>query len=342
MRAVRLTKPGFPLEMMEVGTPRPGPKDVLVRVGGAGVCHSDAHYRAGDVSTGPLPLTLGHEVAGVAEAVGGDVTRIKPGDHVCLHYMVTCGSCDYCNRGMEQFCTSGEMLGKDRDGGYAEYLCVPERSTFLLPPGIPLEHGAVMMCSSATSLHALNKSRLEPGESVAVWGTGGLGISGVQLAKACGADRVYAVDIRKNKLALASSLGAVPVDASSSDPVETIMDHTNGRGVDVVLEFIGLPQTLKQAMRSLSIGGRVVVAGLAGKTFSIDPYKELVCRETEIIGVSDHLASEIPRLIDLVLTGALDLDSAITRTIGLNAEEINGALDGLGSYGEEVRVVIRP
>src|SRR5258708_4068355 len=194
MKAVRLIEPGRRLELQEIPVPKPGPHDVLVRVKAAGICHSDAHYRAGKSRVHPLPLTLGHEVAGIVEQTGADVHRFKPGDRVCLHYLATCGHCAWCNEGSEQFCVSGEMIGKYRDGGYAEYIVVPARSVFLLPPEIPFEQGAIMMCSSATSLHALNKARLKAGESVAVFCVGGLGGSPGQIAPGRGAGENFTAD----------------------------------------------------------------------------------------------------------------------------------------------------
>src|ERR1043166_2987199 len=168
MRAVRLVKPGRPLELLDVDVQDIGADDVLVRIKAAGICHSDAHYRAGTSSVNPLPLTLGHEVAGIVEALGGNVKQFHVGDRVCLHYMATCGKCEWCAKGSEQFCKFGEMIGKARDGGYAEFISMPARSVFTLPDEIPFEHAAIMMCSSATSLHALNKARLKAGESVAI------------------------------------------------------------------------------------------------------------------------------------------------------------------------------
>ncbi|HOG48936.1 MAG TPA: alcohol dehydrogenase catalytic domain-containing protein, partial [Anaerolineae bacterium] len=157
MKAIRLVEVGRPLERHEVPIPVPGEREALVRVRAAGICHSDAHYRAGTSPAGPLPLTLGHEVAGVVEAVGAGVTGLQPGARVCAHYLATCGDCSYCSRGSEQFCPQGAMLGKHRDGGYAEYVAVPARSLLPLPEEIPFAHGAVLMCSSATALHALRK-----------------------------------------------------------------------------------------------------------------------------------------------------------------------------------------
>ncbi|MFH1574588.1 MAG: alcohol dehydrogenase catalytic domain-containing protein, partial [Acidobacteriota bacterium] len=259
MLAVRLIQPGHPLQADNIDIPAIGPRDVLVRVRAAGICHSDAHYRAGISPVRPLPLTLGHEVAGVVERAGGEVTRLKPGDRVCVHYMVTCGDCVYCNKGSEQFCVSGRMIGKYRDGGYAEYISIPARSAFLLPDAIPFEHGAVLMCSSATSLHALNRARLSAGDTVAVFGAGGLGMSAIQLAYALGAGRVFAVDRQPNKLEMARQFGAVPIDAAAADPVTEIRRLTNGRGVDVALELIGQTTTMREAVQSLAVQGRAAI-----------------------------------------------------------------------------------
>ncbi len=330
------------MEAQQVALPTIGPNDVLVRVMAAGICHSDAHYRAGTSPVTPLPMTLGHEVAGVIEAVGDAVTHLKPGDRVCLHYLVTCGHCAHCNAGQEQFCTSGAMIGKHRAGGYAEYITMPARSVFLLPLDIPFEAGAVMMCSSSTALHALRKARLKAGETVAVFGVGGLGMSAVQLAFALGAFAVFAVDINPARLALAQRFGAQPIDAGAEDAAVQVRRCTFGRGVDVAVELIGLPVTMRQAVQSLAIQGRAALAGITQKSFDVTPYHELINREAEIIGVSDHLASEIPLLIALATMGKIDLSQVITRSIPLDADEINAALDNLDGFGEGVRVVIKP
>jgi len=342
MKAVRLIEPGRPLELQEIPIPAIGAGDVLVAVKAAGICHSDAHYRAGRSAAHPLPLTLGHEVAGVIAEVGSRVGYLRVGERVCLHYMVTCGVCEYCQRGNEQFCIRGKMIGKYRDGGYAEYIAVPARSVFRLPDEIPFEHGAVMMCSSATSLHALNKARLKPGETVAVFGVGGLGISALQLAHAYGARRVFAVDLLPAKLELASRLGAIPVNAAETEPVAELRRLTGGRGVDVAIELVGLPVTMEQAFKSLAILGRVVIAGIGEQNLEIAPYQDLINREAEIIGVSDHLAQEIQELIDWTLHGKLDLTPIISRTVPLEAEVINQVLDNLDAHSSEIRVVIQP
>jgi len=340
MKAVRLVAPGRPLELHDIPVPVPGPLDALVRVHAAGICHSDVHYRAGVSLAGPLPLTLGHEVAGVVERVGEKVRSIHPGDRVCIHYLATCGACAWCAGGHEQFCADGRMLGKHRPGGFAEYTVMPAASLFVLPPEIPFAHGAVLMCSSATALHALRKARLQPGESVAVFGLGGLGASAVQLARALGAATVYAVDLNPEKLALAANFGAVPVNARATDPVQEILRLTGGRGVNVALELIGLPLTMQQAVRVLGKLGRAALAGLTQQPFGVHPYTELINQEAEIIGVSDHLAREIPELLRLAVEGRLDLSPIVTRSVPLEAGAINAVLDELEKFGGATRTVV--
>jgi D-arabinose 1-dehydrogenase-like Zn-dependent alcohol dehydrogenase len=342
MKAVRLTAIDSPLEEQGIELPNGGPTDILIRIRAAGICHSDAHYRAGVSPVNRLPLTLGHEVSGVIETIGAGVKNFKVGDRVCLHYLVTCGTCAFCRAGNEQFCPTAEMIGKHRDGGYAEFIAVPERSVFRLPDEIPFEEGAILMCSSATSLHALNKARLRAGETIAFFGVGGLGVSAIQLARHLGAAKVFAVDINPRKLELAESFGAIAVNAAAADPIDQLRKMTNGRGVDVAIELVGLPLTMRQAVQSLAVLGRAALVGLTAGTFEVAPYSELIAREAEIIGVSDHLATEIPDLLELARTRKLDLSNGVIRTIPLDAAPINAALDGLEDFGEAIRTVILP
>jgi propanol-preferring alcohol dehydrogenase len=339
MKAIRLVAPGRPVELHDVPAPAVGPEDVLIRVRAAGICHSDVHYRDG-VSPVNAPVTLGHEVAGVVEAVGTGVTGRRPGDRVCVHYLATCGSCPWCDGGTEQFCGTGQMIGKHRDGGWAEFIVLPARSVFTLPAAISFAHGAVLMCSSATALHALRKARLQPGESVAVFGLGGLGASAVQLARALGASAVYAVDLDPAKLALAEKSGAVPVDARAGDPVAEILRLTGGRGVNVALELIGLPLTMQQSVRVLGKMGRAALAGLTQQPFGLNPYTDLINQEAEVIGVSDHLAREIPELLAHAAAGRLDLGPIVTRRVRLEAAAINAVLDELAAFRGPTRTVI--
>lgn len=342
MKAVRLVEIGKPLQQMEIPAPSMGDDDVLIRVKAAGICHSDVHYWEGISSAGALPRTLGHEIAGVVEEIGSNVTTHTAGQRVCLHYLVTCGDCTYCRSSSEQFCEEGLMLGKDIDGGYAEYVAVPARNALLLPEDVPFEHGAVLMCSSATVFHALRKARLRAGETVAVFGVGGLGMSAIQLARVFGAVDVYAIDIQEKKLAAAESYGAIPIDASRCDPLHELRDRVNGRGVDVALALVGLPEPMRQAVQSLAPYGRALIVGLAGQLLCVDTYREILAKEAEIIGCSDHLLEELPLLVELARQGRLDLSRVVTEAVPLAADVVNGVINRLHHFGAGIRTVITP
>ena len=342
MKAVRLIRVGQPLQLQEIPVPVVGESDILVRVRAAGICHSDVHYRASRSPVHPLPLTLGHEVAGVVEKIGAQVTSVHLGDRVCLHYNVTCGDCYYCSTGNEQFCGKGLMLGHYTNGGYAEYIAAPARNAIALPDEIPFEQGATLMCASATAFHALRKSRLKAGETAAVFGVGGLGMSAIQLAKAFGALDVFAVDINKDKLELAAGYGAIPVNAQQSDPVAEIRRLTNGKGVDVAIELIGLPQTMRQTVQCLGVMGRAVIAGIGDRPLEIDTYRELLGNEAEIIGSNDHLLQELPLLVEMARRKVLDTSRVVTRVVPLDADAINQTLDALEHFSGDVRTVIVP
>jgi D-arabinose 1-dehydrogenase-like Zn-dependent alcohol dehydrogenase len=342
VKAVRLVQTGQPLEMQEIPLPAVGDRDVLIKIRAAGICHSDVHYRAGRSAVGSLPQTLGHEIAGVVETTGAQASLFKPGDRVCIHYQGSCGQCYYCSRGFEQFCHKGYMIGKHVDGGYAEYIAVSERNVMLLPAEISFEHGAAMMCSSSTSFHALRKARLQPGETVAVFGAGGLGMSAIQLARGMGALDVYAIDINPDKLKQAEGYGAIPVNAADGDPVAELRRLTGGKGVDVALELIGLPLTMRQSVLALGVFGRAVLAGVTEKPFEISGYYDLIGKEAEVIGCSDHLMQEFPLLLEYGRRGILDLSQVVTRTIPLDADAINATMDALEGFGGAVRTVITP
>lgn len=343
MKAVRMTGINQPVQMMEVPIPEIGPKDVLVRIKAAGICHSDAHYLAGVSKQSFLPITLGHEVAGIIEKTGESVKNLNIGDRVCLHYNISCGECNYCLTGNDQFCPEAKMIGHHLDGGYAEFIAVPARNAIRLPEEISFEAGATLMCASATSFHALLKSRIKPGEKAVVFGVGGLGQSAVQLAKAFGATEVFAVDINDEKLKLAEKQGAIPINGKEKNPVEEIKKLNNGKGVDIALELIGLPITQKQAIASVGPMGRVVFVGLSEKPIELDIYREVLANEAELIGSNDHLLSELPLLIDFAKNKSLDTSDIISKTIPLDAAAINHALNELSNYsGGTVRTVIVP
>jgi len=341
MKAVQLIEIGKDLENSEIPKPEPKDDEVLIQIKAAGICHSDVHYRNGVSSVGFLPITLGHEVAGIIEKIGSNVTDYHIGDRVCVNYMITCGKCFYCVSGSEQFCKHGKMIGKDVNGGYEEFLAVPTRGIYKIPDSVSFEHASVMMCSTATSLHALRKTRFQPGERIAIFGLGGLGISALQLAKAFGALELYAIDIDPVKLQKAKDLGAIPINAKENDPVQKIMELTNSEGVDVALELIGLKLTLDQGVRVLARFGRLGMVGITKEPFAINSY-EAICREKEIIGCSDHLLSELPFLFKLAEQGKLDLSDVVTKTVPLDAEAINKVHHQLMEFKSDFRTVIKP
>jgi len=302
MHAVRLTHLASPLVDRDIAEPPVGTGEVLVDIRAAGICHSDAHYRAGGGSVN-LPLTLGHEIAGVVRGTG---------QRVALHYLHD----------------DGRMLGKEVDGGYAESVAVPVSNAVPIPDGVSFETAAVMMCSTSTAYHALLLSALRPGESVAILGFGGLGASAVQLAKVMGAARVFAVDRVAEKRELAASFGAIP---ASVDDL---------RDVDVVLDFAGHPATTLQALRALARGGRIMIVAINLRELAIDPYRDVLARERHIIGVSDHTREELVELLQLAQRDVIDISRVITRRVSLKAAAINEVLDDLDNGTTHLRTVI--
>ena len=314
MRAIRLVRGGAPLEERELPDPVPGPGDVLVDVHVAGVCHSDAHYR-GDASRVRLPITLGHEVAGVIAAVGAGVEDVAIGSRVALHYLFA----------------NGDMIGKERDGGYAERIVVPAGNVVPVPDEVPLDQAAVMMCSTSTALHALRVAPLARGESVVILGFGGLGISALQLARALGAGCVFAVDPVPAKLQLAAAMGAIPV------PLGELPELPE---VDVALDFAGHAATTLAALRRLATGGRLVLVAINLRQLTLDPYADVLGRERRIVGCSDHTREELVELMALAATGAVDLSRAVSRRIPLEAAAVDAALDDLERGTGHLRTVI--
>ncbi|HKJ38100.1 MAG TPA: zinc-binding dehydrogenase, partial [Anaerolineales bacterium] len=240
----------------------------------------------------------------------------------------------------EQFCEAVKMLGHHVDGGYAEYIAVPARNAIPLPDELPFAEGATLMCASATAFHALHKGRVKAGETVAVFGVGGLGLSAVQLAKAMGAVEVYAVDIKQDKLELASEYNAIPIDASRVDAVQEIRRLTKSKGVDVSLEMIGTRKTMEQAIDTVGNLGRAVMVGLNQQPIEINTYMQVLGKEAEIIGSNDHLLGELPLLVDMAHRKILDTSRVVSQTIPLDADKINQRLDDLENFTNDVRVVI--
>jgi len=338
MKAAQLVEIGKDLEIRDVPKPEIRKNEVLVKVKAAGICRSDLHYKNGTSLVGKLPITLGHEVSGIVEEMGRGCSKFKKGDRVCIHYLITCGDCYFCNTGSEQFCQKGKMIGKHVNGGFAEYIRVPERNLFPLPPEISFEEGAVMMCSSATAFHAMSKVGSIIGKEVAIFGIGGLGASAVQLAQIFGARTVYAVDVDESKLELAKIYNAIPINAKKEDPVQKIKELTDG-GANISFEFIGLPLTVKQALDCLCVHGKMVHVGICNTQVSLNPYHDILLKEAEIIGCADHLRQELPVLINLAQTRRFDVSKLITEKIPF--WKINEGIKQLETNkGSPIRIVV--
>lgn len=309
-----------------------------IAIRACGICHSDAHYRAG-TGTGRLPRTLGHEIAGVVTEAGAGAGELAPGDRVAVHYLLSCGTCDRCLGPGEQFCSTGRMIGKDADGGYAESIVVPARNAVRVPDAVPFEVAAVMMCSTATAYHALRLAEIAPGQSVLIVGFGGLGYSALQLCRALGTAKVTVVDVVPAKLALARSLGCRAVDGGAADLQEQL--HAAGEH-DIALDFAGRAEVTAMSLRALVPGGRLIFVALSESPIPFNPYRDLLAAERRIIGSSDHLRSELVELMQLAAAGRIHLGPVISRRIPLSAARVNEVLDELDAGTSALRNVIVP
>jgi len=322
MRAVRIHSYNNPLEATTLPDVSPRPREVKVAIAACGICHSDAHYRSGFGDTS-LPRTPGHEIAGVISEVGSDVSDLRIGDRVAIHYLVTCGTCRNCREHGEQFCERGEMIGKHRDGGYAESIVVPALNAIPIPPNVSFEAAAIMMCSTATAYHALRLAQAGPRERVAILGFGGLGVSAFHLAKLLGAESITVIDIVPEKLRAAEALGAQDVDQ-----------------FDIAVDFTGRAEVIASAFRRLAPGGCLVLVALSEAMLPLNPYRDVLAKERRLIGCSDHLREELVELLRFAANGELDVSPAISRRVPLDAAAINAVLDELDRGTEQLRSVI--
>lgn len=357
MRAAVLESVPGELVVDDVEVDSPGPREVLVRTAAAGVCHSDLHFMEGSYPC-PVPAVMGHEAAGVVEAVGDQVEGIRPGDHVITCLSVFCGSCEQCLSGRPNLCDK-TLTRRPADGpprlhrgdeplhhffdvaAFAERMLVHEHACVVIDPAMPLDRAALIGCGVTTGLGAVFRTAaVRPGETVAVIGCGGVGLSAVQGARIAGAGRIVAVDRIASKLALAEQMGATDVvDASATDPVAAVLDLARG-GVHHALEAIGRKDTAEQAFRMLRPGGVATVIGLIpiGTKVEVDGYQLLAEKRLQGSNMgSNRFRVDMPRYVDLYLQGRLDLDALISSRIGL--DDVNDAVAALRT-GEVARQVI--
>ncbi len=339
MRAAQLTEPKKPLELVEVPIPRPDRREILIKVKAAGICSSDLHYQDGRSQVTRLPITLGHEVSGEVVECGKEVRGLNTGDRVCLFYLVTCGDCIECCTGNDNYCNEAKMLGKNIAGGFAEYLVIPARNAFIFPKSIPFAQAALLTDAVATPFHALSRADIKTGDSVLIIGIGGLGLHAVQIAKIMGAGQVIAMDLEPEKLDLALKVGATAVINPRKDNVEEKIKNLSRGGVDVAVELIGLPKTIRQAIDCTGLGGRTVIVGICPEEIGLNPYHDLLLKERTILGSADQSRADFPVIIELASKKRLDMSYSVTYEIPL--EEINRGLEMLKKKDENlVRLVV--
>jgi 2-desacetyl-2-hydroxyethyl bacteriochlorophyllide A dehydrogenase len=342
MKAARFYKVGKPLKIDLIPIPELGPGDALVNVKACGICGSDIHIVYEEVTpTAYSPITLGHEPSGVITALGSEVEGWKVGERVTINPFLTCGKCVNCLSGNTQICMSRRVIGIHTEGGLAEFLKIPAKNLVRLPENIPFDQGGIAVDAVATPFHAVtSRGALKVGEKVAIFGCGGLGIHGVQIAKVCGASLVIAVDTIDSVLERAKKVGADEViNTKREKPIQKIKEMTGGMGVDLALEFIGLKETIDQAIGGVRVGGRTVVVGLGPESISLLPPTIFVRSELSLLGSYGSTTSEIQNVIDLVASGKLNLTESITERFPL--EEVNKGLDHLHKkIGNPIRIVI--
>jgi alcohol dehydrogenase len=361
-------KPGpyaesLPLEIEDLELDGPQEGEVLIEIKAAGLCHSDLSVINGSRPR-VMPMVLGHEAAGIVREVGPGVRAFSPDDHVVLTFVPSCGECDFCVSGRPTLCkrgavanVAGTLLTGRRPfrrsngqelhqhlgvSGFSAYTVVSQQSLVKIDPAIPFAIASVFGCAVMTGAGAVfNTAKLRPGDSAAVFGIGGVGLSAIMAAKAAGAFPIIAVDRLPQKLEVALQAGAThTVNAASDDPVSAIRDITGG-GVSAAFEAAGIAQTSEQAWESVATGGKLVCLGLPGPQVNLAvPIVRLVGEERTIHGSymgSSTPRRDIPKFLAMHQAGVLNVDLLQTATIGIH--EINGAFDKLAE-GKEIRQIV--
>ncbi|WP_404870481.1 S-(hydroxymethyl)mycothiol dehydrogenase [Kitasatospora griseola] len=339
VRGVIARAKGAPVEVVPIVVPDPGPGEAVVKVQACGVCHTDLHYREGGIND-EFPFLLGHEAAGVVEAVGEGVDNVVPGDFVILNWRAVCGRCRSCRRGRPQYCfathnAKQQMTLEDGTelspalgiGAFAEKTLVAAGQCTKVDPAAAPAAAGLLGCGVMAGLGAaINTGQVGRGDSVAVIGCGGVGNAAVMGARLAGASRIIAVDVDERKLVTARGLGAThTVNSRETDAVEAIRELTGGNGADVVIDAVGRPETYKQAFYARDLAGTVVLVGVPTPEMTLElPLLDVFGRGGALKSswYGDCLPErDFPMLIDLYLQGRLDLDAFVSETIALDGVE---------------------
>jgi len=336
MLAARFHAAGRPLALDEVPLPEPGPDEVRVRVRAAGVCGTELHFTEGLYAPSRVPMTLGHEAAGVVDAVGDDVLAWAPGQRVVVYYYLFCGGCRWCLVGRQNLCLAPRgVLAFAADGAFAEYVVVPARCLVALPEHVPFAQAAPLCCAGTTAIHALHEAEVAPGDVVVVLGAGGVGLAVVQEARRRGAV-VVAVSRDAARRAAASAAGAA-IAVDPADLPAAVADRSQGQGADVVVELAGVTATLQLAVSVLGRRGRLVLVGYSADPLTVSPLSMVVAEQRVIASVGNTYA-ELVAAVALAAAGQLTPPVAAT----LPLTEVNTALEQLRAGAVAGRLVLQP
>ncbi|MCE9500916.1 MAG: zinc-binding dehydrogenase [Leptospira sp.] len=343
MRAAQLHSNETKLRINDVPTREPVGDEVKISVKCCGVCGSDVHLTVHKtVKLAHYPRILGHEASGVVKVTGENVSKFKKGDRVVISAGTSCGHCKHCIAGYYNLCEEVGVLGFEVDGAFAEEIIVKEKYLTILPDSIPFDQGAILADAVSTPYHALKYTgRLSPGESVAIFGCGGLGVHAIALARALGASRVVALDVDKGSLDNAGMYGADElIDLKTvKNPGKALKELTGG--VDVVCDFSGRYENVEASVRAMNSGGRIVMVGIGRNKLEFSFPTTLIMKQITIAGSYGADFRTIPELIDLYLTGKLDLSKSITSHHPL--EEVNECLENLYyRKNNPIRYIIEP
>ncbi|MEP4146993.1 MAG: Zn-dependent alcohol dehydrogenase [Halioglobus sp.] len=357
MKAAVCRSFGQPLEIEELTIADPGVGELRVRLAACAICHSDVTLAEGGWG-GELPAVYGHEASGIVEAVGAGVSGVKPGDHVVVTLIRSCGNCHYCSHNIETQCDSsfhldansplsgpgGEAVSQGLNtGAFAEQVVVEQSQVCVIPKDIPLDSASILACGVLTGFGAVtNTAAIEPGSQVAVLGCGGVGINSIQGAVHCGASRIIALDLLDEKLELARQFGAThTVNSTDQNAAQQVIELSEGRGVDYLFVTVGAKSAIEQSLGMLARGGAAVIVGMpaSGVMVQYDP-GEFAAAGQRLIGSkmgSASVSRDIPELVNLYRDGSLKLDELISGRYAL--EDINDAIASV-QRGEALRNVV--
>jgi len=341
MKALVKSRPAPGAEILTVPDPTPASDEVVLKVRRAAVCGTDLHIYGWDrwsQSRIHPPLIFGHEFVGEVVALGSKAEGVKVGDIVAVETHVACGMCHLCRRGLMHVCERVQIVGVDRSGAYAEYVAVPARNCWPVPPGMSLEVAAALE-PLGNAVHTVLAGEIA-GCSAAVTGCGPIGLFSIAVARACGAGPIIASDVNEYRLDLARKIGAdVVINSAKEDYVARVRDITEGRGVDVVLEMSGNATAIRQALEAMRNAGRISLLGLPSAPFELDVTRLIIFKGATMHGINGRLMFQTWRQMNELLTsGRLDIRPAITHVMPI--EDYAGAMDQLknGSAGKIVLV----